>query len=120
MRNVTAVLFAFSVGLFIMITEGAAQFNGCWVKVFESGNFRGDRDLIPGGRRYRNMRNLPNSRKGDWGDEIGSLIMGPRATGTFYEDENFSDNRMSALRGQRWNRLGNFDDQIDSMIINCH
>lgn len=47
------------------------------------------------------MRNLPGANKSDWGDEIDSLKVGPTATVTVWEDENFGDNSQNV-----WARNG--------------
>jgi hypothetical protein len=92
------------------------------VHIFEDENFRDDNDLITQPGRYANMRGLPGAAKQDWGDEIDSIRMGPRARATFWEDENFGDNRIDLGPGQERNNLrGDPDmgDQIDSMELMC-
>jgi hypothetical protein len=96
--------------------------NPCWVHIWEDENFGDDNDVISGPGRWNNMRNLPGANKGDWGDEIDSLKVGPAATVTVWEDENFGDNSQTYGPGtEKTNLRGNPDmgDQIDSMEIKC-
>ena len=96
--------------------------NPCWVQIWEDENFEDDNDVIFGPGRWNNMRNLPGANKGDWGDEIDSLKVGPAATVTVWEDENFGDNSQTYGPGtEKTNLRGNPDmgDTIDSMEIKC-
>jgi hypothetical protein len=103
-------------------TTAAAADNPCYVHVWEDENFTDDNDVIYGPGRWNNMRNLPGANKGDWGDEIDSLKVGPRATVTVWEDENFGDNSQTYGPGtEKTNLRGNPDmgDTIDSLEIRC-
>jgi hypothetical protein len=94
----------------------------CYVQIFEDENYQDSSDVIYGPGRWNNMRGLPGANKGDWGDQIDSLKVGPGATVTVWEDENFSDNSQTYSPGtERTNLRGNPDmgDQIDSMEIKC-
>lgn len=96
--------------------------NGCWVQIWEDENFQDDNDIIRGPGRWNNMRNLPGANKTDWGDEIDSLKVGPRATVRVWEDENFGDNSATYGPGtEKTNLRGDPDlgDNIDSMEITC-
>jgi hypothetical protein len=100
----------------------AAADNGCWVHIYEDENFGDNNDIIRTPGRYGNMRNLPGAAKTDWGDEIDSIKVGPRAQFTGWEDENFGDNRIDVSSGTERNNLrGDPDmgDQIDSMELRC-
>lgn len=95
---------------------------GCWVHVFEDENFQDDNDIIRVPGRYPSMRNLPGAAKDDWGDEIDSIRVGPRAQFTGWEDEEFGDNRIDLGPGTERNNLrGDPDlgDEIDSMELRC-
>lgn len=94
----------------------------CWVHIWEDENFQDDNDRIMGPGKWNNMRNLPGANKSDWGDEIDSIEMGPRASGVFWEDEGFADNSIRLGPGEkRTNLRGSPDlgDTIDSMEITC-
>ena len=96
--------------------------NPCWVHIWEDENFGDDNDVIFGPGKWNNMRNLPGANKGDWGDEIDSLKVGPAAIVTVWEDENFGDNSQTYGPGtEKTNLRGNPDmgDTIDSMEIKC-
>ena len=103
------------------MTAKMAQ-NGCWIHIWEDENYEDDNDVIYGPGKWNNMRNLPGANKGDWGDEIDSLKIGPKATVTVWEDENFGDNSQTyGPNTEKTNLRGNPDmgDQIDSMEIKC-
>jgi hypothetical protein len=96
--------------------------NPCYVHIWEDENYGDDNDVIYGPGKWNNMRNLPGANKGDWGDEIDSLKVGPTATVTVWEDENFRDNSQTYGPGtEKTNLRGNPDmgDTIDSMEIRC-
>jgi len=96
--------------------------NPCWVHIWEDENFQDNNDVIYGPGKWNNMRGLPGANKGDWGDEIDSLKVGPGATVIVWEDENFGDNSQTYGPGtEKTNFRGDPDmgDQIDSMEIRC-
>lgn len=96
--------------------------NRCYVQIFEDENYQDSSDVIYGPGRWSNMRGLPGANKGDWGDQIDSLKVGPAATVTVWEDENFSDNSQTYDPGtEKTNLRGDPDmgDQIDSIEIKC-
>ena len=96
--------------------------NPCFVQIWEDENFGDNNDVIFGPGRWSNMRSLPGANKGDWGDEIDSLKVGPSATVTVWEDEEFGDNSQTYGPGtEKTNLRGDPDmgDQIDSMEIKC-
>lgn len=96
--------------------------NPCWVHIWEDENFQDNNDVILGPGRWNNMRNLPGANKGDWGDQIDSLKVGPGATVIVWEDENFGDNSATYGPGtEKTNLRGDPDmgDNIDSMEIRC-
>lgn len=103
-------------------STATAAVNPCSVQIWEDENFQDDNDVIVGPGRWNNMRNLPGANKGDWGDEIDSLKVGPRATVIVWEDENFGDNSATYGPGtEKTNLRGDPDmgDTIDSMEIRC-
>ncbi|MBN2080915.1 hypothetical protein JW859_01785 [bacterium] len=100
---------------------GRAQLSesGCWVEIYEDDWYEDCWDRISGPGNFYNMRNLPGADKGDWGDEVDSLIVGPHAKVAVYEDEDFSDKK--AVFGPNsqipvLDRYG-LGDEIDSMKI---
>lgn len=96
--------------------------NPCYVQIWEDENFQDNNDVIHGPGKWNNMRSLPGANKGDWGDEIDSLKVGPVATVIVWEDENFGDNSQTYGPGtEKTNLRGDPDmgDQIDSIEIRC-
>lgn len=108
-------------------TSAARPDNPCFVHIWEDENFQDDNDIIYGPGRWNNMRGLPGANKGDWGDEIDSLKVGPTASVTVFEDENFNDNSQAYGPGtEKTNLRGNPDmgghdrlngDQVPVIVI---
>jgi hypothetical protein len=61
--------------------------NGCYIKVFDQPQMRGQADFINGPRRYVTLSQLPNGA--NWSKRIRSLQVGPGATATMWSDVNF-------------------------------
>ena len=104
------------------VVSSAKAANPCYVQIWEDENFGDNNDVISGPGKWSNMRGLPGANKSDWGDEIDSLRVGPRATVIVWEDEAFGDNSQTYGPGtEKTNLRGNPDmgDQIDSMEIRC-
>ncbi len=96
--------------------------NGCWVHIWEDENFQDSSDIIAGPGSWSNLRKLPGASKEDWGDQIDSLTVGPRATVELWEDENYEDNHVVYGPGtEKTNLRGDPDmgDTADSMRISC-
>lgn len=103
-------------------TSATRTDNPCYVHIWEDENFQDNNDVIYGPGKWNNMRGLPGANKGDWGDEIDSLKVGPAATVIVWEDENFGDNSQTYGPGtEKTNLRGDPDmgDTIDSMEIKC-
>jgi hypothetical protein len=104
-------------------TTAARTENPCYVHIWEDENYQDNNDVIYGPGRWNNMRGLPGANKGDWGDQIDSLKVGPAATVIVWEDENFGDNSQTYGPGtEKTNLRGDLDmgDTIDSMEIKCN
>jgi len=89
---------------------------GCYIDVWKDANFEGESVRIEGPAEYPRLQ----FERGDWGDSIGSLRVGPNAFVIAYRDENFGGGRevtfgpcdeIADLAGLR------FEDEIDSMRV---
>lgn len=92
--------------------------DGCYVTIYENSNYEGKSLRLDGPAEFANLKNLPGDNQ-DWGDKIGSLIVGPHATVKAWEDENFGDTEINFTPGQNVSDLGELGmgDDIDSIKI---
>jgi len=97
---------------------GYAQDPNCWLDIWESDNYQDSNTRIYGPVDLPNLRNVNGK---DWGDQIDSLIVGPKTQVWAYEDENFSDTEITFSQNQRVPNTGelNFHDDIDSIKMRC-
>lgn len=89
---------------------------GCWVQVWEHKNFTGRSVRFDGPTEDPKLGDDSWSGGGEIGDDIDSLVTGPRAWFEGFEDENFSD---SVIRVPPDTRMADLDvqdigDNIDS------
>ena len=61
--------------------------DGCYVQVWDEGQFAGRSDFINGPGRYEHLRDLPG--RVSWKGRIRSLTLGPAATLVAWTDERF-------------------------------
>lgn len=91
--------------------------NGCWARLYDKDDFRGDQLTLVGPVDMPNMTG-PFGLKWD----IMSVEVGPRATVTGYDNKNFSDRSAIIQPGQRVakleDRLSLFED-VKSVRISC-
>lgn len=111
---------------------------GCWVWVYDGANFGSELpDADPLDPRYGAPRDVvikgPTQireldaeatvalLKGDWNDDIESLIVGPKARACFYEEQDYDSERLCLEPGQRVADLDTYDldDDIESLTIEC-
>jgi hypothetical protein len=92
----------------------------CWVKVYESDNFRdtGSSATIRGPIDLATLENLEGK---DWDDSIESLEVGPDAELQVWKSANYSGTALTFQPNQRVENLAkvNFADQIGSMKVVC-
>ncbi len=79
------------VGLFIVWMLGLGQTavakeNDCWVDFYEYAEFIGDHLRLEGPLKMANLRDVQGQ---NWERKIDSLIVGPKAKVTLYENANF-------------------------------
>lgn len=89
---------------------------GCYIDVWKDANFEGESVRIEGPAEYPRLQ----FERGDWGDSIGSLRVGPNAFVIAYRDENFVGERHVTFGpDDEIADLGEwkFEDEIDSMRV---
>ena len=93
--------------------------NGCWARLYDGGNFRGNQLSLVGPVDMPNMRTAFGT---DWSGEFDSIEVGPKATLTVYDNENYREKAATIKPGQRIadldERMGFFQD-ISSVKIAC-
>jgi hypothetical protein len=98
----------------------------CWVQVFDDKNFdpTDDNHLICGPGKWANLRNLTGAIKPNWGDEIESLRVGPRATVMVWGAENYTGTNLTLNPGSAIPSLKasnpTLSDNISSIEIRCN
>jgi hypothetical protein len=87
----------------------------CYVDIWRDANFEGERLRIHGPAEYPHLR----FEQDDWGDEIGSLRVGPCALVLAYRDQNFKDKMITLGPNDEVADLRalKFDDDIDSVQV---
>jgi hypothetical protein len=93
-----------------------AQKNGdCYVDVWRDADFRGETVRIYGPAEYASL----DFAGGRWGDDIGSLRVGPGAFVMAYHRRDFKDELITFGPNDEVADLGQFkfDDEIDSMKV---
>lgn len=104
---------------------GTANCGDCWVHVFDDKNFDAtdDNHMICGPGKWPNLRDLSGAVKINWGDEIESLRVGPRATVIVWADENYTGISQTFNPGTAIPSLKitnpNLSDNISSIEIRC-
>ncbi len=92
----------------------------CWVWVYGEPNFQGENDVLCGPFKRGDMGKLPNAHKTDWGSNVGSLRVGPRATLRVWEDDNFEGPSFFVEAGVAIPNLEAAGrDSIESMELFC-
>jgi hypothetical protein len=87
----------------------------CYIDVWRDANFEGETLRIEGPSEHPDLKFV----NGDWGDQIGSLRVGPRAFVLAYRDKNYESTMIAFGPNQDVANLDelNFDDDLDAMKI---
>lgn len=91
----------------------------CWARLYTDENFHGDQLSLVGPVDMPNMR-TPFGR--DWSGEFESIAVGPKATVTIYDNENYAQKAATFKAGQRVPKLDKklgFFEQVHSVKIAC-
>jgi hypothetical protein len=93
--------------------------NGCWARLYDGANFQGDQLTVVGPADMPNMRTAFGT---DWSGSFDSVQVGPKATVTVYDNENYTQKVATYEASQRIADLdekrGMFQD-IRSLKIAC-
>jgi hypothetical protein len=102
-------------------TNDNAMKNGCWAKLYSRENYAGDMLTLVGPSTLADMDNAGFFGL-NWDDRVDSLELGPKATMTVYDNENFRDQVAQFKPGQRIadvsKRVGLFDE-FASLRVDC-
>ncbi len=89
-RNKMIDVFRLSlVVMFLMFAQSSPVFakdKGCWAEFYEYAQFIGDHFRVYGPARLANLRNVDDE---NWDLRIDSIVVGPKAKVTVYENINF-------------------------------
>lgn len=99
--------------------QGQQERGDCWARLHTEDNFRGDQLSLVGPVDMPNMR-TPFGR--DWSGEFESIAIGPKATVTVYDNENYQQRAATFKPGQKVPELDEklgFFEQIRSVKIAC-
>ncbi|HEY7914718.1 MAG TPA: hypothetical protein VIG62_22590 [Blastocatellia bacterium] len=105
--------------------SGANQGCGdCWAHIYDDRDFDATDDnfMLCGPGKWPNLRNLPRATKINWGDEIESIRVGPKATVTVWTGEQFTGASRVFAPGTQNNNLRTIpglSDNISSIEITC-
>lgn len=93
--------------------------NGCWARLYDGTNFQGNQLSLVGPVDMPSMRTAFGT---DWGGEFDSIAVGPKATVTVYDNENYRDRAQTFKSGQKvadmGGKMGLFED-VRSLKIAC-
>lgn len=97
----------------------AALADGCWARLFDGANYRGEMLTVTG------PIGIPTARVGPsylWGSKYDSVIVGPKATLTVYDNEYYKEASAVFRPGQEVpdldRKLGLFEN-IRSLVLDC-
>ncbi|MCU0760079.1 MAG: hypothetical protein MUF07_12900 [Steroidobacteraceae bacterium] len=93
--------------------------DGCWVRLYSGDDFQGRVMTVVGPANLAEVRSPYGTGLNNW----ESAVVGPNATVTTYDDENFRARSATLRPGQRYaelddSKLGLFED-IESMRVSC-
>jgi hypothetical protein len=93
--------------------------DGCWVRLHDSTDFKGNQLSLVGPVDMPNMRTAFGT---DWSGQFDSLQVGPKATVTVYDNENYTQKAATFKSGQKIRdldeKMGTFE-QIRSVKVAC-
>ncbi len=72
--------------LFGYSTAVSAKSNDCWADFFENAQFKGEHFRLKGPAQKKSLSKVNNE---NWDKKIESILIGPKATVTVYENKNF-------------------------------
>lgn len=103
----------------IAATVGTELAGDCWARLYDAENYLGDVLLLAG------PIDVPDARIGEtfeWGRKYHSVVVGPKATLTVYDNELYVDRAVTFTSDQRVpnldEKLGYFEN-IQSLKLSC-
>jgi len=99
----------------------SAKKEGCWAKVYDKENFMGDQLLVMGPNAIADMDQVGLFGQ-SWEDRVESVELGPKATLTVYDNENYKDMVKQFEPGQRIadvSKRTGFFDEFSSIKLEC-
>jgi hypothetical protein len=93
--------------------------NGCWARLYDSTNFRGNQLSLVGPVDMPNMRTAFGT---DWSGQFDSIAVGPKARLTVYDNENYGQKAATFKPGQKVADLDEkmgFFENISSVKVAC-
>lgn len=97
----------------------ASLADGCWARLFDGKDYRGDVLTLAG------PIDIPKATLGTtfaWGRKYDSVIVGPNATLTVYDHQDYKDKTATFKAGQKvpdTNEKLGFFEQIQSLKVTC-
>ena len=103
-----------------MVVASAPDFsNGCWARLYDSTDFRGNTLALVGPVDMANMRTAFGT---DWSGQFDSIAVGPKARLTVYDNENYGEKAATFKPGQKVadldEKMGLFEN-ISSVKVAC-
>lgn len=103
-----------------MVVASAPDFSdGCWARLYDSTNFRGNTLALVGPVDMPNMR---TAFRTDWSGQFDSIAVGPKARLTVYDNENYGEKAATFKPGQKVadldEKMGLFEN-ISSVKVAC-
>jgi hypothetical protein len=103
----------------VQVASSDSFSNGCWARLYDSTNFRGNQLSLVGPVDMPNMRTAFGT---DWSGQFDSIAVGPRARLTVYDNENYAQKAATFKPGQKVadldEKMGLFED-ISSVKVAC-
>ncbi|ARO88619.1 hypothetical protein EBAPG3_013045 [Nitrosospira lacus] len=103
----------------VQVSSDLIKDKGCWVKLYDKKDYKGDSLLLVG---PVNLAQMMGPFGFNWENKIRSLETGPRANVTIYDNRNFRDQDKfvdpNAKIPDMSKKMGFFDD-IRSMMLSC-
>jgi hypothetical protein len=118
--NGTTVMMPMVVLMPMQIQSDQNLANGCWVRLFNGTNFKGNDELTIAGP--MDMQSLDTGSGILWGRKADSLEVGPKASVTVFENKLFRDKTLTFSPGQQVPNLRKdlgFLHSIDSLKVAC-
>jgi hypothetical protein len=103
----------------IPVAASAAFANGCWVRLYDGTDFKGNQLSLVGPVDMPNMRTAFGT---DWSGQFDSIEVGPKARLTVYDNENYKEKAATFKPGQKVKDLDEkmaLFEQIRSAKVAC-